>query len=385
MNRVYLASCPEYDHDAMKSLIREGLGVIGFDPGDFRGRRVALKPNLLMPARPERAITTHPAFTGAVAEIVRENGGAPVIIESPAMTGLEGTLKKSDYSDIIAKQGIEVADVSEAKTLAYETKGKYKRFDISRALFDTDIIINLPKFKTHGVTYVTGAVKNLFGTIPGLDKSRWHIKASTPAAFSEFLLDLNEALCHGFEKKKRILHVMDAIVTQEKDGPGPSGTPRRLGAIVIGESPVAVDWVAVRVAGLDIEKVLTITGGFTRDLGVSSPSDIEVAGAAMGDLKVDDFVPTGHAFLTSFGARWPVNTATFKNLFTEKPVPVEGDCTLCYQCRKICPAGAIGESAGSKKVPAYDYRKCIRCYCCREICPQAAITLKRGILQRIMG
>ncbi len=385
MNIVHVSRCPDYDHDSMKKIMTEGLEQIGFDPRGFRGKRVALKPNLLMPARPEKAIVTHPAFVGAMAEIIRDNGGSPVIIESPAMTALAGTLKKSDYTEVIEKQGIEVADVSEAQVLFHEGSLKYKRFEISKSLFDVDIIINLPKFKTHGITYVTGAVKNLFGTIPGLDKSKWHMKASTPEDFSEFLLDLNEALLHGFEKKKRILHVMDAIVAQEKDGPGPSGTPRKIGAVIIGESPVAVDFIAVRVAGLDTDRVPTITGGFRRDLGVGSPGEIEVLGVPVDDVRVDDFVPTGHAFLASFGARWPVNSQLFKNLFIEKPVPVEGDCTLCYQCKKICPAGAIDDSNGKKKVPAYDYRKCIRCYCCKEICPQAAISLKRGSLQWIMG
>jgi uncharacterized protein (DUF362 family)/Pyruvate/2-oxoacid:ferredoxin oxidoreductase delta subunit len=286
---------------------------------------------------------------------------------------------------VIEKHGIEIAEVTGAEVLFHEGSLKYKRFEISKALFDVDIIINLPKFKTHGITYVTGAVKNLFGTIPGLDKSKWHMKASTAEDFSEFLLDLNEALLHGFKEKKRILHVMDAIVTQEKDGPGPSGTPKKIGAVIIGESPVAVDCVAVQVAGLDMNMVHTITGGFRRNLGVGSPGEIEIRGAAIDDVRVNDFVPTGHAFLTSFGARWPVNTVLFKNLFTEKPVPVEVDCTLCYQCRKICPAGAIGDSDGKRKVPVYDYQKCIRCYCCKEICPQAAISLKRGSLQWVMG
>ncbi|HPL18421.1 MAG TPA: DUF362 domain-containing protein [Spirochaetota bacterium] len=385
MSKVFLSRCQEYDHDSMKKIIAAGMAGAGFDPRGFRGKRVALKPNLLMPARPEKAIVTHPAFVGAVAEIVRENGGSPVIIESPAMTALESTMKKSGYSEMVAKQGIEVADVSEAKVLYHGGSQRYRRFEVSKALFDVDIIINLPKLKTHGITYITGAVKNLFGTIPGLDKSKWHMKAPTPSDFSEFLLDLNEALLHGFEKRKRILHVMDAIVTQEKDGPGPSGTPKKIGAIIIGESPVAVDFVAVRVAGLDYEKVPTVTGGFRRDLGAGSPEEIEVLGTPIDEVRVDDFIPTGHSFLTSFGARWPANTGFFKNMFTEKPVPVEGECTLCYQCKNICPAGAIGDSAGNNKVPVYDYRKCIRCYCCREICPQAVITLKRGRLQFILG
>lgn len=385
MNKVFLKRCPEYDHERMKELIHEGLIRIGFDLREFNGRRVALKPNLLMPAKPARAIVTHPTFVGAVAEIVRNQGGSPIIVESPAVTGLEWTMKKSDYMDVIAQQGIDVADVTESRVLYYDGCSTYKRFEISKALFDVDIIINLPKLKTHGITYITGAVKNVFGTIPGLDKSKWHMKAPTPSDFSEFLLDLNEALLYGFEKRKRILHVMDAIVTQEKDGPGPSGTPKKIGAVIIGESPVAVDYVAVKVAGLEVDKVHTITSGFKRALGVGDAGEIEVLGARIDELKVDDFIPTRHTYLNSIGARWPMNTTTFKNLFTEKPVPVEGECTLCYQCKKICPSGAVSDSSGKKKVPNYNYQKCIRCYCCKEICPQAAISMKSGMLQWIMG
>jgi len=368
----------------MKEIIREGLTGIGFSPNGLRGKRVALKPNLLMPAKPEKAIVTHPAFVGAVAEIVRDFGGSPVMIESPAMSALEGTLEKSGYGDVITRHGIEIGDVTESEVLFYDGTAKYKRFKILKALFDVDIIINLPKFKTNGITYITGPVKNLFGTIPGLDKSKWHMKATTPADFSEFLLDLNEALLKGYEKAKTILHVMDAVIGQEREGPGPTGTPRKMGAIIIGKSPVAVDYVAVGVAGLEADKVHTITEGFKRNLGVRSPADIEVIGTPIDELRVDDFVPTNHAYLTNMGTRCPLNTRTFRNLFTEKPIPAEDRCTLCYQCKKICPAGAIDTSKETNKTPRYDYQKCIRCYCCKEICPQAAISLKRGSLEWMM-
>jgi uncharacterized protein (DUF362 family)/Pyruvate/2-oxoacid:ferredoxin oxidoreductase delta subunit len=385
MTKVFLSRCTDYDHDRIKTIMVEGLAGIGFDPQGFAGKRVALKPNLLVPTGPEKAVCTHPTFVGAVAEIIRDFGGSPVIIESPMLTPLKPTLKRSGYSDIIAKQGIEIADVAATRVLFYEGGGKYKRFDIAAAFFDADMIVNLPKFKTHGVTYITGAVKNLFGTISGFEKSKWHMRAPTSVTFSEMLLDLNEALLLGFEKPKKILHIMDAILAQERGGPGPSGTPKKIGAVIIGDSPVAVDVVAVSVAGLDRDNVPTITGGFKRDLGVRSFAEIEIIGARVDEIRINGFVPTNHALVTNIGVRWPVNTELFKNLFTEKPVPIKGVCTLCYQCKKVCPAGAIADAKSKKKTPAYDYKKCIRCYCCKEICPEAAVSLKRGSLQWVFG
>lgn len=384
MTKVALLQCNDYVPDLLKAKIVQGLSDIGFDVHDFNNKRVALKPNLLMPASIKSAVATHPEFVGAVVDIVQQYGGTPVIIESPAMTPSEWTMQKSGYSSMLEKSGVEIASVNEVEILFHESSARYKRFEIAKAFHDVDIIINLPKLKNHGITYITGAVKNLFGTISGLNKSRWHLKASTPIAFSEMLLDLNEALLKGFEKPKPILHIMDAIIAQEGEGPGPSGTPKKIGAIIIGSSPIAVDYVAVKVAGLDIDKVHTITAGFKRDLGVKSPDDIVIVGESIDRLKVSDFVPTNHAFITNFGARWPMNTKTLRDLFTERPLPLEDKCTLCYQCKKICPAGAIDIADGKRKTPTYNYKKCIRCYCCKEICPEAAITLKKGALQWLM-
>lgn len=384
MTKVALLRSDEYAPDLLQEIILRGLDSIGFDVNTFGDKRVALKPNLLMPAPLKSAVATHPEFVGAVATIVKRYGGTPVIIESPAMTPLEWTMQRSGYGPMLESTGIEIADVKDVEILFHQGSAQFKRFEIARAFHDVDMILNLPKLKTHGITYITGAVKNLFGTISGLNKSQWHLKANTPLTFAEMLLDLNEALLHGFDKPKTILHIMDAIIAQEGEGPGPSGTPKKIGAVIVGSSPVAVDYVAVKVAGLDFGKVHTITAGFARNLGVRSNEDIEVVGETIEAFKVSDFEPTNHAFLTNFGARWPMNTKIMRNLFTQRPIPIEGKCTLCYQCKKICPASAIDKTDGKRVIPRYNHQKCIRCYCCKEICPEAAITLKRGVLQWII-
>ena len=176
---------------------------------------------------------------------------------------------------------------------------------------------------------------------------------------------------------------MDAIVAQEGEGPGPGGTPRSMKAVLAGYDAVAVDWVVTRLASFDMNKVSTITGGFQRDFSAHAPEEIEVVGERIDRLCIADFRPSTNTILSNM-VRWPFTSKTFRNLFIDRPVPQSERCTLCYQCKKICPAGVIEKSSNKKSVPEYNYRDCIRCYCCAEICPEAAIEKKKGRLQCLL-
>ncbi len=385
MTPVSLLRCNTYDNDILKEQIRQSFKNIGFDVKTFKKARVVVKPNLLMPAKEEKAIITHSEFFRAVVQVVKENGGTPVLVESPAIHSLERVIKKTNYARVIEDEGIEIANPAITKTLNYDGAKKFKHIDIGAAYFDADIILNLPKFKTHGITYMTGAVKLLFGAIPGVEKSKMHLRAPDHSDFAEFLLDLYGAMTYGMTPSKPIIHVMDAICVQEGEGPGPAGKPKWLNAILAGENGISVDCVATMIAGLDISKALTVVNGFERNYGVSSKDEIKVVGDNIDALCVDDFEPATGSTIFSNMFRWPFNTPTFKNLFLDRPIPREERCTLCYQCKKICASGAISASAGKKKVPEYDYNKCIRCYCCLEICPEAAIEKGRGRFQWMLG
>lgn len=380
MSKVSVVKCSTYSNDLLKEKIQESLANINFPLSQFTNKRVLLKPNLLMPAKAERAITTHPEFFRAVVQIVKENGGQPVLVESPAVHSLERAIKKTDYAEIVAAEKIEVSDPTITETLHFENSRTLKSIDISKAFFDADIIINVPKFKTHGLTYITGAVKNFFGAIPGLQKSKMHVKLPAPLDFTEFLLDLYGAMRKGFATQKTILTIMDAVVAMEGEGPGTGGKPFPLNVIIAGQDAVAVDLAAVRAAGLEIEKAITIQEGFKRDFCIQSEADVEFTGENIMAVSASGFTPSKGTILSNM-VRWPVTSKTFRNLFIDRPVPSEDRCTLCYQCRKICPSGAISPSNGRRKVPVYNYKQCIRCYCCMEICPEAAIDKKNGRLQ----
>lgn len=385
MPKVSLIQCNDYTPEKLKDRICRSLSNIDFDLARFNGARVVLKPNLLMPAKEEKAIITHSEFFRAMVQVVKENGGFPVLVESPAIHSLKRVIEKTAYAAVVKSEGVEIADPSQTRPLTFDGAKKFKYIDISQAYFDADIIINLPKFKTHGITYITGAVKLLFGAIPGVEKSKMHLRAPAHDDFAEFLLDLYGAMTFGMTPVKPIIHIMDAICVQEGEGPGPAGRPKWLNAILASDNGIAIDYVAAVIAGLDIDKALTVVNGFQREYGVSSPEEIKVIGDQIADLRVTDFEPaTGSSFFSNM-FRWPFNTPFFKNLLLDRPVPSEEKCTLCYQCKKICASGAISASDGKMNVPAYDYNTCIRCYCCLEICPEAAIEKQRGRLQWVLG
>ena len=212
-----------------------------------------------------------------------------------------------------------------------------------------------------------------------------HFKLPSHEDFSEFLLDLYGAIKYGFDTPKTLLNIMDAILVLEGEGPGPAGKPKKMNAVLAGENAIAVDYVATNVAGLDVNKALTIINGFKRNYGVKSPDEIEVFGDKIEDLKLSEFEPAKGSSIFSNAFRWPFNTNIFKNLFIERPVPQEIKCALCYQCMKICPSNAIGAAKGKNGIPEFNHNVCIRCYCCLEICPEAAIEKRRGKLQWMMG
>ncbi|MBI9077379.1 MAG: DUF362 domain-containing protein [Desulfatibacillum sp.] len=380
---VSVLKCEDYLFEDLKKTLLQSLENIGFDPESFRGARVALKPNLLVPAPPEKAVITHHEFFRAVADIVKSYGGVPVLIESPSIHSVNRVIKKTGYARVVESEGVEVAHVEDTRTLKFEGGRQFKQLDIASAFFDADIIINLPKFKTHGLTYVTGAVKNMFGAIPGLAKSKMHVKVPEGDAFSEFLLDLYGCLLHGFDKPKTFLHLMDGIIAMEGEGPGASGTPIRMNAVLASTDAVALDYVATTLAGLDVEKALMVTRGFARGYGVKSPGEIKWVGDPKEAFTHKPFRPSQGTILSNM-VRWPITSKRFRNLFIDRPVPGEAKCTLCYQCMKICPAGAISKTGGKPKVSTYDYNKCIRCYCCMEVCPEAAIEKGRGRLQWVL-
>ena len=194
MSKVAIERCEDYSAGALKEALEKVLEHLGGMKAFVRpGQKVLLKPNLLRKARPEEGVTTHPALIGAVAELVRKAGGQAVIGESPgaALAHNRATLTRlyraCGVEAVAADEGAELDLAAEHETVSLPEGKMVKKIQIIRPALDADVIINLPKFKTHVYTRLTGAVKNLFGLVPGLIKPGYHAKLRDTLRFTGML------------------------------------------------------------------------------------------------------------------------------------------------------------------------------------------------------
>lgn len=368
MSTVSVARCETYDTTQVADGVREALELLG-GIGVFvsPGQRVLLKVNLLSRAVPERAVTTHPEFLRAVIREVKTAGGIVTVGDSPGGVNSVNSIRRlwdeTGIGRICTEEEVDLVLFDEDCVRATAENGKlYTTFTIGRVVAETDVLISLPKFKTHGFMMFTGAVKNLFGCIPGLEKAQYHLKVPARDDFGEMLVDLMLAC-------KPKLALMDAIVGMEGEGPA-GGTPRQIGAVIASSDSVALDMVASTMAGLGAEEVYTNTAAARRGLGPKTIDEVDVVGADWRELSPGNFdLPARDlsakmpAWLGKRLTRWT----------TARPVLQRAhECTRCGTCEKNCPVGAIKVmSAG----PVFDHDLCIRCYCCQELCPPQAIGL----------
>jgi uncharacterized Fe-S center protein len=247
-----------------------------------------------------------------------------------------------------------------------------KLVDTSSFVTEADVVISVAKLKTHGFMRYTGAVKNLFGTVPGATKFGHHVKLQDVDHFAEMLLDLVTFV-------RPALTVMDAVVGMDGDGPS-AGDPFPIGAILAGADPVAVDVAALELVGQKPAEVPTVAGAMRRGWTSGRAADLVLVGNDLGTLQVSGFrMPPGGrsemdsvpAFLQRWGARQLVAS----------PFVTEG-CIGCRLCVENCPVQTISQIGGVAKI---DLSNCIRCYCCHEMCPEQAIVLRQPWLRRLLG
>jgi len=381
MAKVSIIEVRRYDSGLIKETMYKALDEIGFDLSRLKGKRVAVKPNLLSASKPEQAIITQPEFFRAAVQIIKDSEAFPVLIESPAIHSLSKVFRVSGYDKVIEEESVGVDLEPGGMTIVNDNGRRYKNFEIMKSVADTDFIFNLPKFKTHGLTYITGAQKNLFGLIPGMAKTQWHFKANERDIFCEFLVDYYEAVSMNFKAPKGIIHIMDAITGMEGNGPGTGGRPKEIGAVIVSEDAIAADFLATSLVSFDPKLVKTISIAAERGLGKKGFDKIEFDRDVFDRLKLDKFEPAPLPFNVKLEKiKWLNNL--LKRLMVERPVPIEGKCTLCYQCKQICSAKAIDKG---ETVAIFNYDKCIRCFCCIEVCPEAAIRIEGNFLSRLFN
>ena len=374
---VAVVRCTSYDPVEVQEAIDRGLEWLGgartiVDPNE----RVLLKPNLLLGRSPEQAVTTHPSVFRAVAMALRSSGVQSISYgDSPGFGRTETAAQRAGLVTVAQELGIELADFSRGETVSFPDGKQNKQFTIARGVLESDALVSLPKMKTHGLTRITGAIKNQFGCVPGPLKAEFHARLPRVDLFSQMLVDLTRLL-------RPRLFVMDGIVAMEGNGPG-NGSPRAMNVLLLSSDPVALDTTVCRLIGLDPKLVPPIQYGVAFGLGASR--DIEYVGDPIDGLVNRSFVVNRQALATP---QRPGRLSRLALRFVvPRPIVRAARCTRCGTCVQVCPVTPKAiefPSAGRTEPPIHNYRRCIRCYCCQELCPEGAIEISTPVLGRLI-
>lgn len=364
-----LTPCNSYDLDLVQQSISSVLTPLGSIHRFVKpGMRVLLKPNLLSVVDPSQCVTTHPAVLQAVGELVRDAGAEVWIGDSPASEKREGrdAWQASGMAEVISSLGAK--HVSFHSAVLKELNGH--KYYIARPVLDADLIINLPKLKTHSLTLYTGCVKNLFGSISGGRKQELHVLAPGVRDFSAILVDILQLV-------KPALNIMDGVMGLEGNGPGVAGTPHAYNLLAASTDAVALDTIMARAMGFPPKAITHLEMAGSRGLGISDPDEIEI----FGDPSLLDF---GSLDLprSPWYARVPSwISAPLQPLIRVKPRLEPSLCTGCGTCVRACASKVITPG----KPVSFDLSHCIGCMCCVEVCPESALTPRPSPLAKFLG
>ncbi len=369
MSRVAVTACPDYQNPALERAVRRAVdhcgGMASFV---LPGQRVLLKPNLLGAYALERRVTTDPAVVLAVGRLVAEAGGGIIIGDSPAIDGFRRTVAKSGMDRVAAELDAELVELGDPQEVPTPLGCLYRRLELARQAVEADVIINLPKLKTHCMMLLTLGVKNLFGTIVAQRKSEWHFAIGQDRdIFAGLLLDIHSTLAPA-------LTILDGVWAMEGKGPG-NGDPRHVGLIAASTDALALD---LHIAGL-----LGAPGDLF-PLGRAALSRGLIKGHHDTEIVGDDIPPVKDFVLPELGGvamvPEPINRFLQRRA-APKPLQSPDLCQACGKCAEICPAGCI--TLDGRKA-SFDHNACIRCYCCHEVCPADAIFFKKGLLAKVL-
>ncbi|MFA5255823.1 MAG: DUF362 domain-containing protein [Candidatus Omnitrophota bacterium] len=365
MTRVALVRCESYDTNRVFDAVKRSVDLLG-GIGAFvkPGMRVLLKPNLLSARLPEDAVDTHPEVVRAVVRLVKSAGGMPFIGDSPGGFGknIGEIFEKSGMKGIADEEGVELETFTASKSV--------DGMPIARQIFSSDCVISIPKFKTHSITVLTAAIKNMFGSVVGSYKAECHSRSPREEDFSRIIAKV-------YSITRPHLTVVDGIIAMEGDGPS-SGVIRKMDLVMAGEDAVAIDSCLAKIMGVEPLDVLVTKEAYEARLGEAQISKIEVLGETLDAFIAKDFkLPrtTPLKYLPKSLLKCLASLIRFKPYIDNEA------CRRCNLCKLTCPVHCIEIEKTSCSI---DYKKCVRCMCCHEICPYRAIGIRRNILTKMV-
>jgi uncharacterized protein (DUF362 family)/NAD-dependent dihydropyrimidine dehydrogenase PreA subunit len=358
MSKVLILDCEDYD--SVDNRISE---VFNTFPREWKEKSVLVKPNMLNSRRPEQGNTTHPSFVKAITQWLLNANAKVIVGDNPGTIGA-GVNEKCAQGTGIAEASLGCYKNIAQEPLSISINSRFaEKVVISKPVIDADILISIPKFKTHSLTQITGAIKNSFGFLIGGDKGRIHAVTGSYENFSEAILDI-------YMIRPPELVIMDAVVGME--GNGPSGGPlRNIGKIIASDDGIAIDAVMTFMMGKSPEKIHMLKLAKQRGIGEIDMSKIEI----IGELKPIKGFKMPSTFFSQFAGK-VYNNSLVRSLIWSKPVIQKDKCKNCGICSENCPVEAISASG---KIPLINRKLCIRCYCCQELCPNDAVELRRFV------
>lgn len=352
--------CRNYS-DSLEGALQRLLAPLG-GMADFvrPGQSVLIKPNLLTDRAPEEAVTTHPEVVRAIIRAVRACGGNPSVADSPASAAkLEQVWEKTGFRALCEDEGVPLLNLERAGSLPFTMDGI--SFHVAKPVLETDVLISVPKVKTHTLTTLTAAVKNLYGTLPGYQKAQLHMAFPSPSEFGRMLRAINS-------KVRPALNIADGIVGMEGEGPA-AGKPVALGFLAASKDSEAMDLALCRLLGINPAAVPYLDPARSRDptaqSSVPQPAHFRVPSTLGARL-----IPAPLVRLLG-------------RLIWIRPNISESACIQCGRCVKACPVNALSLESGWP-APRLAPSKCIGCCCCHEICPEQAITMGQSPTVRLL-
>ena len=345
-------------YDNIGSAVERAFGLF---PLEIAGKKVLIKPNVLRASEATEGIVTHPAVLRAVVQKVEGMKPASLIVgDNPGLFDYGSNEESFRKTGLMEASGGYYKNIGDDSRRVAFHPDFMPSLSVSSAILDADIVISLPKFKTHGLTVMTGAIKNSYGILPGAQKARLHKAAGSPERFHEMLVEV-------FKLRIPDLFIVDAVVGMEGNGPA-SPELRNIGMILASDNAVSLDSVIATMMGCDPGRLRFLQKAKESGLGDFDLGRTEI----IGELKkLEGFK------LPPLGGEAILQNETVQTLILSRTVLLpQADpalCTGCGTCVEHCPVGALSIDGD---LPRADAAVCITCFCCQEMCPEKAISLK---------
>ena len=369
MPKVALTACAGYDSPILRPALERILSLAGgleslIRPGDA----VLLKPNLLSGSDPARRVTTDPALVREVGRIAKDLGAKLWLGDSPALEGTKRAAKRAGLAAVADELGAEVKDFNEPVRVSAPAGSVFKSLELARPVLEADVVVNLPKLKTHCQMLLTLGVKNLFGSVVAQRKAEWHhMVGADRDTFASLLLDIERTVAPS-------LTILDGVWGMHVLGPK-NGEAFHYGLLAASRNALALDLAVCDLLGVARSRFPLARAARKRGLtppGITVAGDpaesFSLKGLELPSLDSLDIIP---GILDGFTRRFLVS----------RPVADPELCVSCGECARICPEQAV---SFAKSSAVFDHDRCIRCYCCHEVCPEDAISFRKGLLVRML-